>query len=92
MILTDISSGNARLVLRVYFLTFVGLITWLADGVLQSRAQLKIIQHGSIRVHTALGWLQGFQLVKAVWELRQLPGGDTWIQCDGDLVRTFKGH
>lgn len=75
MILTDISSGNARLVLRVYFLIFVGLITWLADGVLQSRAQLKIIQHGSIRVHTALGWLQGFQLVKSVWELRQLPGG-----------------
>jgi hypothetical protein len=92
MILTDISSGNARLVLRVYFLIFVGLITWLADGVLQSRAQLKIIQHGSIRVHTALGWLQGFQLVKSVWELRQLPGGILGYSVMVILFVTFKGH
>ncbi|KAJ5674934.1 uncharacterized protein N7477_004868 [Penicillium maclennaniae] len=75
MILTDISSSNARLALRVYFLIIVGLITWLADGVLQYRAQLRVLKHGSIRVHTALGWLQGFQLVKSVWDLRQLPGG-----------------
>jgi hypothetical protein len=75
MILTEISPGHARLVLRVYFLIFVGIITWLADSILQSRAQLKIIRNGSIRVHKALGWLQGFQLLKSVYDLRQLPGG-----------------
>ncbi|KAJ5776972.1 hypothetical protein N7520_000218 [Penicillium odoratum] len=75
MILTDISSGHARLVLRIYFLIFVSLIAWLADGVLQSRAKLNIIKHGSVRAHTVMGWLQGFDLVKFVWVLRQFPGG-----------------
>ncbi|RHZ46076.1 uncharacterized protein CDV56_104519 [Aspergillus thermomutatus] len=75
MILTEISPGHARLVLRVYFLIFVSLIAWLTDRVLQSRAKLQIVRKGSIRVHRTLGWLQGFQLVKSVYDLRQLPGG-----------------
>ncbi|KAJ5538982.1 hypothetical protein N7513_007314 [Penicillium frequentans] len=75
MILTDISSGNTRLVLRAYFLIVISLVAWLAGGVLQSRSQLKIIKHGSVRAHTVMGWQQGFDLLKMVYQLRQLPGG-----------------
>ncbi|KAJ5642892.1 uncharacterized protein N7484_005399 [Penicillium longicatenatum] len=75
MILTDISSGDTRLVLRAYFLIVISLIAWLAGGVLQSRSQLRIMQYGSIRAHTAMGWQQGFDLLKMVYQLRQLPGG-----------------
>ena len=86
MIFTDVLSSNARLILRVYFLILIGLITWLADGVLQYRAQLRIMKHGSIRVHTALGWLQGFQLVKIGVGSPPASRRHTWIQCDGDLL------
>jgi hypothetical protein len=75
MILTIISPGHARLILRVYFIVMMAGIAWLAEKVLQSRAKLQVIRTRSVPVHRVLGWMQGFDLIKAVWSLRQLPGG-----------------
>lgn len=75
MIFTIISAGHARLVLRVYFIVVMAAIALLAEKVLQSRAKLQVIRTRSIPVYRVLGWMQGFDLIKGVWSLRQLPGG-----------------
>jgi hypothetical protein len=75
MILTTISPGYVRLILRVYFIVVMAGIAWLAEKILQSRAKLQVIRTRSVPVHRVLGWMQGFDLIKAVWSLRQLPGG-----------------
>lgn len=75
MILTVISASHARLVLRVYFLVTMAAIAWSAEKVLQSRARLQVMRTRTVPVHRVLGWMQGFDLLKAVWSLRQLPGG-----------------
>ena len=50
-------------------------IAWLAEKVLQSRAKLQVIRTRSVPVHRVLGWMQGLDLIKAVWNLRQPLGG-----------------
>jgi hypothetical protein len=75
MILTGLSAGHVRLVLRIYFIITMAIVAWLAEKVLQSRAKLQVIKSRKIPVNRVLGWIQGFDLLKAVWSLRQLPGG-----------------
>jgi hypothetical protein len=75
MILTTISAGHARLVLRVYFIVMIAATAWLAEKCLQSRAKLQVMRTRSVPVYRVLGWIQGFDLLKAVLTLRQLPGG-----------------
>jgi hypothetical protein len=75
MILTIFSAGHARLILRVYFIVAMAAIAWLAEKVLQARAKLEVIETRKVPVTRVLGWIQGFELVKAVWSLRQFPGG-----------------
>jgi hypothetical protein len=74
MILTTISAGEMRLALRIYFLLALGLLTVLTQKILQFRARLQVARQGSLAVHRVIGWLQGFYLVKAFWQLRRAPG------------------
>jgi hypothetical protein len=75
MILTILSAGHVRLVLRIYFIVVMAVLAWLAEKVLYSRAKLQVVKNRSVPVNRVLGWIQGFDLLKAVWALRQLPGG-----------------
>jgi hypothetical protein len=75
MIVKIISAGHVRLILRIYFIVTMAITAWLAEKVLNSRAKLQVIKTRSVPVNRALGWIQGFDLLKAVWSLRQLPGG-----------------
>jgi hypothetical protein len=53
----------------------MAITAWLAEKVLDSRAKLQVIKTRSVPVNRALAWIQGFDLLKAVWSLRKLPGG-----------------
>ena len=75
MILTILSASHVRLVLRVYFIVIMALIAWLAEKVLQARAKLQVIKTRKVPVNRVLGWIQGFDLLKAFFSLRQSPGG-----------------
>ena len=75
MIIKTISAGHVRLILRIYFIVTMAITAWLAEKVLNSRAKLQVIKTRSVPVNRALGWIQGFDLLKTVWSLRQLPGG-----------------
>ncbi len=75
MIVKTISTGHVRLILRIYFIVTMAIAAWLAEKVLNARAKLQVIKTHSVPVNCALGWIQGFDLLKAVWSLRQLPGG-----------------
>ena len=75
MIVTIVSTNHVRLILRVYFIVTIAFIAWLAEKVLQSRAKLQVIKTRKVPVNRVLGWIQGFDLLKAFFSLRQSPGG-----------------
>lgn len=92
MILKIISAGHVRLILRIYFIVTMAITAWLAEKVLNSRAKLQVIKTQSVPVNRALGWIQDFDLLKAVWSLRQLPGGK--IGYGKNILSTYQctGH
>lgn len=68
-------AGDIRLVLRVYFMVFMAAIAWVADKCLYSRAKLRLVRTKILPVNQAVGWVQGFGLVEAIWSLQRPPGG-----------------
>jgi hypothetical protein len=75
MILTEFNAGHVRLALRFYFIIALAVITSLSEKLLLARARLQVIRHGSVPINHTVGWIQGGDLLKALWNLRTLPGG-----------------
>ncbi|MCJ1311247.1 hypothetical protein MMC25_004918 [Agyrium rufum] len=77
MIFYTISPGNARLVLRIYFIAVLASVAWLSGKVLTNRARLHIIRRDNTHVPRLFGWIQGPSLLRYLPKLRHLPGGKT---------------
>ena len=75
MLLETISASHARLALRIIFIVLMGIVGWLAGKVLLLRAKLRVERENPVPVHEVMGFMQGFDLITSVWNLRQLPGG-----------------
>lgn len=73
--ISELDSSFLRGLLRVYFILAFIILGLIGSQCCKSSVKLGLLHGQSIRLNKMTGWISGPSLIKAIWQLRRLPGG-----------------
>lgn len=75
MIITVVSTATVRVLLRVYFIVFIAATAWISKIALHMLAKIIVARRRTVSATSAIGSLDGLDLVLTSFRLRRLAGG-----------------